>query len=507
VRAQERRDEQAAAHRQNTRRASAMTPQAQRVLALQRLAGNAAVARAVEEERHEHSANCGHGAEAQRSAAVQRSAVHQTLRTPGRPLDEPLRAEMETRLGADFGDVRIHSDAAAQRSAAEVGARAYTSGNHVVVGQGGADKHTLAHELTHVIQQRQGPVAGTDNGGGLRVSDPGDRFEREAEANAHRVMGAAVPMRRAEQSTGGATAAPGTVDVQRAPTAEAAKGTYRQTKPTGDNDRDVTLRMLDRMSRVALETIEETNSMFKDKKNKNPRRGAKKITPHLAVSLLPDGSLAIAGNTGDKRVTENDKDVVETALKKDAVAAFGQEFGTPKDQNKLKAQASGDYAEVHGDAPGLRAIEAALRKEIKWYAVDSAETGKVSQHGEMTVLGEHVAHWLANPKDATNPEKVMMGGVKKACRSCQWAFDAVNEHLGRPNGYEVVASGTHEQFFPGWLMPQWMRAHPAVVEAVRQKAAGSGVTLEDWVLQGAMTARTLDHAPDGSESEWESEHA
>ncbi|BFO18174.1 hypothetical protein SHKM778_45620 [Streptomyces sp. KM77-8] len=38
------------------------------------------------------------------------------------------------------------------------------------------------------IQQRQGPVAGTDNGDGLSVSDPGDRFEREAEANARRAM-------------------------------------------------------------------------------------------------------------------------------------------------------------------------------------------------------------------------------------------------------------------------------------------------------------------------------
>jgi hypothetical protein len=95
---------------------------------------------------------------------------------------------METRLGAGFSDVRVHTDAAAQASAAEVGARAYTSGSHVVIGDGGGDKHTLAHELIHVIQQRQGPVAGTDNGDELSVSDPGDRFEREAEANARRAM-------------------------------------------------------------------------------------------------------------------------------------------------------------------------------------------------------------------------------------------------------------------------------------------------------------------------------
>ncbi|WP_435845801.1 eCIS core domain-containing protein [Streptomyces exfoliatus] len=103
-------------------------------------------------------------------------------------MDETTRADMEARLGADFSDVRIHSDTAAKASAAEIGARAYTSGSHVVIGEGGGDRHTLAHELTHVIQQRQGPVAGTDNEAGLKVSDPSDRFEREAEANATRAL-------------------------------------------------------------------------------------------------------------------------------------------------------------------------------------------------------------------------------------------------------------------------------------------------------------------------------
>ncbi|MEU1284126.1 DUF4157 domain-containing protein [Kitasatospora sp. NPDC005856] len=120
--------------------------------------------------------------------AVRRSTVFEVLRTGGRPLDGATRTEMENRLGADFSDVRIHDDSAARASAAEVGASAYTSGHHVVLGDGGDDKHTLAHELTHVIQQRRGPVAGTDTGAGLRVSDPSDRFEREAEANARRVM-------------------------------------------------------------------------------------------------------------------------------------------------------------------------------------------------------------------------------------------------------------------------------------------------------------------------------
>nr|WP_265296185.1 DUF4157 domain-containing protein [Streptomyces sp. SHP 1-2] len=160
--------------------------------------------------------------------SVRRSAVHAVLRTPGRPLDDTTRADMEARLGADFSDVRVHDDGAARASAAEVGARAYTSGNHVVLGDGGGDRHTLAHELTHVVQQRSGPVAGAVDASGLKVSDPSDRFEREAEATAARVMRAAptaagAPRRAADR--GAARTVPGSApDVQRAPALEDLAG-------------------------------------------------------------------------------------------------------------------------------------------------------------------------------------------------------------------------------------------------------------------------------------------
>ncbi|WP_241827047.1 DUF4157 domain-containing protein [Streptomyces graminilatus] len=175
---------------------ASLTPET--VLALQRTIGNAVVARLVEQHRHAQDDAHREARERDARVEVQRSTVHQVLRSPGRRLAEPLRTEMEARLGADFTGVRIHDDTVAQRSATELGARAYTSGNHVVIGRNGTDKHTLAHELTHVIQQRQGPVAGTDHGDGTRVSDPGDRFERAAEANAHAVMSRPVVQREAE---------------------------------------------------------------------------------------------------------------------------------------------------------------------------------------------------------------------------------------------------------------------------------------------------------------------
>ncbi|MEU2895113.1 eCIS core domain-containing protein [Streptomyces sp. NPDC001273] len=175
-----------------SRRASASPAREPGLLGLQGNAGNAAVVQMLRQaghawtqEEHRHDAGCGH------QEPVQRSAVHDVLRSPGRPLDDATRTDMEARMGTDFSGVRIHNDSAAKASAAEVGAHAYTSGSHIVLGGDSVDSHTLAHELTHVVQQRKGPVAGTDNGDGLKVSDPSDRFEREAEANATRVMAAA----------------------------------------------------------------------------------------------------------------------------------------------------------------------------------------------------------------------------------------------------------------------------------------------------------------------------
>ncbi|MFF2773922.1 DUF4157 domain-containing protein [Streptomyces sp. NPDC058052] len=155
--------------------------------ALQRAVGNGAVGAMVQRRR---------GAEPEAPAEEgARSPVHDVLASGGgQPLDTATRGDMEARMGADFSDVRIHTDAAADASAKGIGAHAYTVGNDVVFQRDAYDpasprgRTTLAHELTHVIQQRSGPVEGTEAPGGIRVSDPSDRFEREAVSNAERVM-------------------------------------------------------------------------------------------------------------------------------------------------------------------------------------------------------------------------------------------------------------------------------------------------------------------------------
>ncbi|WP_052489284.1 DUF4157 domain-containing protein, partial [Streptomyces sp. 150FB] len=146
------------------------------------------------------------------SGGTPRSPVHDVVSSSGgRPLDTDTRSDMESRMGADFSDVRVHTDSAAHESAKGVGAHAYTVGNHVVFQRDSYDpaspggRTTLAHELTHVIQQRNGPVDGSEAPGGIRVSDPSDRFEQEAVANADRVLSAPV---RAPAPESGPDAAP-----------------------------------------------------------------------------------------------------------------------------------------------------------------------------------------------------------------------------------------------------------------------------------------------------------
>jgi Domain of unknown function (DUF4157) len=85
--------------------------------------------------------------------------VHDVLRSPGQPLDPDTQTSMKYRFGHDFSRVRIHTGGAAERSAKDVNANAYTVGHNVVFGANqfalGTDKgqRLLAHELTHVVQQ------------------------------------------------------------------------------------------------------------------------------------------------------------------------------------------------------------------------------------------------------------------------------------------------------------------------------------------------------------------
>jgi Domain of unknown function (DUF4157)/Protein-glutamine gamma-glutamyltransferase len=85
-----------------------------------------------------------------------------TTQGNGSPLPADTRSEMESGLGADLSQVRLHTDGEAVQLSRDIHAQAFTHGNDVYFNLGKLDtgstegKKLLAHELTHVVQQGSG---------------------------------------------------------------------------------------------------------------------------------------------------------------------------------------------------------------------------------------------------------------------------------------------------------------------------------------------------------------
>ncbi|WP_348799265.1 eCIS core domain-containing protein [Flavobacterium adhaerens] len=96
------------------------------------------------------------------SPEIQNNKVENNLsnsKSGGNQMDKNIKKEMESGFGADFSNVRIHTDTNAVNMSQELGAQAFTHKNDIYFNQGKYNpesregKHLLAHELTHTIQQ------------------------------------------------------------------------------------------------------------------------------------------------------------------------------------------------------------------------------------------------------------------------------------------------------------------------------------------------------------------
>ena len=122
-------------------------------------------------------------------AALDVEQVIQRARGSGQVLDSKVRTQMESAFGADFGDVRVHTDTQADTLNRELNARAFTTGQDIFFRNGAHSPGTsrgrelLAHELTHVVQQNGDKVQRK-----LTLGQPGDKYEQEADQVARAVM-------------------------------------------------------------------------------------------------------------------------------------------------------------------------------------------------------------------------------------------------------------------------------------------------------------------------------
>ncbi|MEV6632144.1 DUF4157 domain-containing protein [Actinoplanes sp. NPDC051470] len=111
---------------------------------------------------------------------------------PSASLPGAVQGDMEAAFGGeDFSGVRVHTGPQAAAASQAVRAEAFTTG-HDIYFSGGMDassssgRELLAHELTHVVQQRSGSVPSG-------ISDPGDPTEVEAHRVGRAVASSPVP--------------------------------------------------------------------------------------------------------------------------------------------------------------------------------------------------------------------------------------------------------------------------------------------------------------------------
>jgi hypothetical protein len=169
-------------------------------------------------------------------ASVHAAAAH-GIATPASPL--PHGATLQQLFGRhDLSSVQAHVGPDAAASARAMGADAYATGHHVVLG-GSTDLFTVAHEAAHVVQQR----AGVHLKGG--VGEVGDAYERQADAVAAQVVrGESAEALLGEPSPGSAAAAvqrsPGTgaVPASEATGAAPASGAATAGEPSTEDQMD-----------------------------------------------------------------------------------------------------------------------------------------------------------------------------------------------------------------------------------------------------------------------------
>ncbi len=115
----------------------------------------------------------------------------------GLKMPEKIQAKMEHSFGSDFSNVNIHANS---QMSTDIGALAYTQGSDIHFAPGQYDptstkgQELLGHELTHVVQQRQGRVQPTLQAKGVSINDE-PSLEKEAD-----VMGMKAAQMKASDS-------------------------------------------------------------------------------------------------------------------------------------------------------------------------------------------------------------------------------------------------------------------------------------------------------------------
>ena len=121
----------------------------------------------------------------------------QSTKGIGNAMSATTKNFMESRFGADFSSVKIHTGNYASQLSKDLHAQAFTVGNNIYFSEGRYQpestegKHLLAHELTHTIQQGHAGfrnVQKQDDDVAAESEAMGDRFREERRRDLHRII-------------------------------------------------------------------------------------------------------------------------------------------------------------------------------------------------------------------------------------------------------------------------------------------------------------------------------
>ncbi|HET6936330.1 MAG TPA: DUF4157 domain-containing protein, partial [Candidatus Angelobacter sp.] len=163
--------------------------------------------------------------------------VEEVLDSSGQPLDSATREFMEPRFGHDFSRVRVHTDHKASQSAKAVNALAYTVGHNVVFAGGQyapgkkSGQKLLAHELTHVVQQRKMASAAPQSK--LEIGPTNDSLEQDADRFAEKVAGVSATATATPPTPPAGSSSGSRPVLQRAPTDQSIPATAPKVASPG----------------------------------------------------------------------------------------------------------------------------------------------------------------------------------------------------------------------------------------------------------------------------------
>lgn len=255
------------------------------------------------------------------------------------------------------------------------------------------------------------------------------------------------------------------------------------------NARSVDVRALDRLARVLYLKLDPHWA-----------------SPHLATADV-GGTLYVAGNTGGRNVTNQEADLARQQLRDTLDLTKSLPKSLPRrarrDAIKLRAMVTGDYQAAHLESgTELDRIIAIASAPIVWLNVGVG--GEGSLHGEMAILNELYEEFKRKPRNRSMPLLDRhLGGVKLACGPCTYAFEAFNYYVARPLGYRVVFSGGHRGGYPNWKIPTVLEQNDEAVTWFKDQLPKGWTLDEAGILRSDSMAEGVKQRPDDSDSEWE----